>query len=106
ALLACAKAYQRHLDAAPPKLNTCEDFVYNRFYDIERWMDRTNACAHDPLCKANITLDPTDGIAGKVLSGSDLEPSKRADLRKFFEGFITQPTGVDCTAKMTTDNLR
>ncbi|HEY8038266.1 MAG TPA: hypothetical protein VIF15_00660, partial [Polyangiaceae bacterium] len=97
-LVTCAKAYRRPLKASPPAISTCEDFVYNRFYDIERWMDRTNACGHDPMCRATITLDPTDGIAGKWLSGSDVSAAHANDLWHFLDAFYfagNQPP--DCT---------
>jgi hypothetical protein len=108
-LINCARAKIRNLHATPPKLGEqpCEDFVYNRYYDIERWMDHISACGHDALCKASITLDGADSIAGKLLTGSDVEPSKRDALRKFLEAFIGAPTGVNCgNTKLTMDQTR
>ena len=86
-LVTCAKAHQRQGTTQPFLGNhpTCENFVYNRFYDIERWTDRVNACGEDAMCKATITLDGTDGIAGKVLSASDVDPAKRATLQRLLD---------------------
>jgi hypothetical protein len=93
-LLSCAQGYQRHLGASPPALSsdrTCDDLVYNRYYDIERWMDQTNACAGDPECQAAITLDPNTGIVGKILTGSDIPPGSRDIFKSAAESAFGSP---------------
>jgi len=85
-LVNCAKGYMRDLGAPPPQVgSSCERFVYNRYYDIERWTDRANACGRDNMCKAAVTLDKSDGIAGKLLSGSDGDPGKRQALQNLLD---------------------
>ena len=85
-LVNCAKGYSRDLGAPPPQVGgSCERFVYNRYYDLERWTDRMNACGHDSVCKTTITLDGSDGIAGKMLSGSDADSSKRQALQNLLD---------------------
>src|SRR5262249_43746510 len=108
-LINCARGKIRTLHAAPPRLGEqpCEDFIYNRYYDTEKWMDHIAACGQDALCKASITLDRSEAIAGKVLRGSDVEPAKREELRKFLEAFIGAPTGPNCTnAKLDLNQTR
>ncbi len=95
-LIACAKAYHRPLHATPPKINDCEDFVYNRFYDVESFEDHMAACRGDISCKAAIALDRDVGVAGRGLTGSDVDPSKRDFLKKLFEAFDHgQPPNCD-----------
>lgn len=88
-LINCATGYMRHLPAAPAEIGggseACVGFVYNRYYDIERWTDRTNACGEDAQCRAAITLDKTNGIAGKLLSGSDGAPNNRQFLQNLLD---------------------
>ena len=99
-LVACAAAYMRPLRASPPRVSTCEDFVYNRFYDIERWTDRVDACGGDPICEATITLDANSGIAGKHLGASDIVASKSQDLWNFLDTFqFGGKTPPDCSNK-------
>lgn len=91
-LIACASTFDRPLHGAAPKIGAinngkapaCEDFVYNRYRDIERWHDHVNACGHDAMCKATMTLDPNFGIAGKLLSGSDVDANHYDVVRKLF----------------------
>ncbi len=105
-LIACAKVYHRPLHATPPKLGDCEDFVYNRFYDVESFEDHMAACRGDISCKAAIALDRDVGVAGRGLTGSDVDPSKRDVLKKLFEAFDHgQPP--DCKkTPVSPDDLR
>jgi hypothetical protein len=114
----CATKYIRPLGAAPPKISStntaqaCYDFVYNRYYDVERWVDRTNACGHDNQCKAAITLDPNNGIAGKWLSGSDVKAESWQTVQNFYREAFKLKTGKntalpDCdVAGLTGDTLQ
>jgi hypothetical protein len=103
-LVNCAKGHQRPLPASPPAVGggstQCVGFVYNRYYDIERWTDRVNACGEDVQCKATITLDASDGIAGKLLSGSDGAPGNRQFLQNLMDLNAGSRHGLpDCTRK-------
>jgi hypothetical protein len=107
-LVACAAAYMRPLHASPPRVNTCEDFVYNRFYDIERWTDRVDACGGDPICEATITLDANSGIVGKMIGASDVVPSKSATLKTFLDEFMfggKPPPDCSKDTKLAGDEL-
>jgi hypothetical protein len=97
-LVTCAKGYTRKLHATSPKVADCEDFVYNRFYDVEAFEDHMAACRGDVSCKAAIALDKDVGIAGRGLTGSDVEPGKRDLLKKLFRAF-DEGAGPNCDAK-------
>ncbi len=103
-LINCATGYTRPLPDTPPRIGGggrgCVGFVYNRYYDIERWTDRTNACGEDAQCKAAITLDKTNGIAGKLLSGSDGAPNNRQVLQNLLDLNAGSRHGLpDCNRK-------
>jgi len=75
ALVECAKKYLRPGITPGIGLQSPEDFVYKRFYDLEHWIDEVNACGSDEHCRADVSLDLQTGIAGRPISGNDLTPS-------------------------------
>ncbi|MBS2024143.1 MAG: hypothetical protein JST92_17205 [Deltaproteobacteria bacterium] len=60
-------------------MDHCDKYVYRSFWDIERWIDATNACKNDARCIAQVSMygmtatGPaySPGIARKPLMDSD-----------------------------------
>lgn len=56
-------------------VDSCEEYVYESFYDIERWIDASNFCARNDRCAVDMTFFSWNGttspnrpgIAGRVL---------------------------------------
>ncbi len=63
------------------QINSCENYVYRTFNDVERWIDALNACKNDARCKVNVSLYQYNnnynsyppGIARRRLENSDYE---------------------------------
>ncbi len=59
-------------------MNTCEDYVYRSFDDVERWIDGINACKDAARCKVNVSLNGMTA-SGSVLPGIARHAFKDSD---------------------------
>lgn len=74
-----ARLHMRDYVAKGYPIDSCEDYVYRSFYDVERWIDAINACGNDDRCKVDVSLhgmgDTTPaevpGIARREMRDSD-----------------------------------
>jgi hypothetical protein len=63
-----ASQYVRRSAPASMAVTTCEDILYNKYYDEERWLDAIYRCAGDTRCETAVSLmSATPGIAGHPL---------------------------------------
>jgi len=47
-------------------LTSCQKYVYDTFYDAERWLDSVNACRGDKKCIVNISYAPTGDAPPRI----------------------------------------
>lgn len=80
-------------------VDSCEEYVYESFYDIERWIDASNFCARNDRCAVDMTFFSWDGtttptrpgIAGRVLRdrfGTSLGAAFGWDYPNWLDGSI------------------
>ena len=50
-------------------VDSCEEYVYESFYDMERWIDATNACRSDARCAMTMTFWGYDGTKSTLSPG-------------------------------------
>jgi hypothetical protein len=81
ALVRCAKDFARSGISSGTQIKSPEDFVFKRFYDLEHWLDQVNACGADVHCQADVSLDPSSGIVGHLISGNDISAATRQKIQ-------------------------
>ncbi|PTL76515.1 hypothetical protein [Vitiosangium sp. GDMCC 1.1324] len=75
--------YQRMYDTATwTSINSCENYVYRSFYDVERWVDAMNLCKGDARCVVNVSLN------GMTATGPATVPGIARRQMKDSEGVI------------------
>jgi hypothetical protein len=52
--------YERNASWVPSNggyaINSCQEYVYHSFYDLERWTDAIDACGNDANCKVKFSI--------------------------------------------------
>jgi hypothetical protein len=75
-----ALTYQRMHDTDTwTAINSCENYVYRSYYDVERWIDSVNRCKDNARCVVNVSLNGMSATGPATVPGIARRQMKDAD---------------------------
>jgi hypothetical protein len=82
---------------------TCEGYVYRSFYDLEQWIDATNACKGDPRCIVSVSMHGMGAKTAAKLPGIARRKLMNADNQPIFGDRMVQLVKEDKLAQIEAD---
>lgn len=77
--------YTRNAGVLGNPIFGCEQYVYRTFYDLERWLDTTNACKGNARCTAKNSMNLMGSTGPSVAPGIGRRPLRDAENNLIYQ---------------------